>query len=116
MNHRRSHHVLPTVDRSPQRRRVSLRSQGPRVGAHEWFLPGVLLTLWLQSYFVNDEDEIRSIESPDTYFKYHVDLLERVNDRQRFAFNSEHLATEKRRTPTGRTNVLNLSGGGERHS
>ncbi|PKS09435.1 hypothetical protein jhhlp_004050 [Lomentospora prolificans] len=39
-------------------------------------------------YFVNDEDEIRNIENPNTYFRYHIDILDRVNDRQRFAFNS----------------------------
>ena len=42
-------------------------------------------------YFINDIDEIRSIENPDNYFKYFLDHNERVNDCQSFAFNSECL-------------------------
>ncbi|CAM1506302.1 Fc.00g059430.m01.CDS01 [Cosmosporella sp. VM-42] len=38
-------------------------------------------------YFVNDEDEIRSIENPDCYFKYFLNKNLRINDRQRFEFN-----------------------------
>ncbi|KAK4125268.1 hypothetical protein N657DRAFT_633134 [Parathielavia appendiculata] len=38
-------------------------------------------------YFINDIDEIRSIENPDYYFKYFLTKNDRWNDRQRFAFN-----------------------------
>ncbi|CAG9940529.1 unnamed protein product [Clonostachys rosea f. rosea IK726] len=38
-------------------------------------------------YFVNDGDEIRSIEDPDYYFKYFLSKNDRVNQRQRFSFN-----------------------------
>lgn len=43
----------------------------------------------LPSYFINDIDEIRSIEDPDYYFKYFLTKNERWNERQRFAFNSQ---------------------------
>ncbi|OBT85387.1 hypothetical protein VE02_05067 [Pseudogymnoascus sp. 03VT05] len=52
-------------------------------------------------YFVNDEDEIRSIENPKYYFKYFINRTERYNERQRESMNtairtivSERLATE----------------------
>ncbi|KAH6885378.1 Arb2 domain-containing protein [Thelonectria olida] len=38
-------------------------------------------------YFINDADEVRSIEKPDCYFKYFANHNMRVNERQRFAFN-----------------------------
>ncbi|EAQ89610.1 hypothetical protein CHGG_06229 [Chaetomium globosum CBS 148.51] len=38
-------------------------------------------------YFINDIDEIRSIDDPDYYFKYFLTKNERWNERQRFAFN-----------------------------
>ncbi|KAK4041973.1 Arb2 domain-containing protein [Parachaetomium inaequale] len=38
-------------------------------------------------YFINDVDEIRSIEDPDYYFKYFLTKNDRWNERQRFAFN-----------------------------
>ena len=44
-------------------------------------------------YFVNDEDEIRSIENPDWYFKYFLNKNSRINDRQRFEFNGTPLFT-----------------------
>ncbi|OBT51777.1 hypothetical protein VE04_06414, partial [Pseudogymnoascus sp. 24MN13] len=34
-------------------------------------------------YFVNDDDEIRSIENPKYYFKYFINRTERYNERQR---------------------------------
>ncbi|KAK2005835.1 Arb2 domain-containing protein [Colletotrichum eremochloae] len=40
-----------------------------------------------RSYFVNDQDEIRNIETPNYYFKYYLTKNGRVNDRQRFHFN-----------------------------
>lgn len=43
----------------------------------------------MSRYFVNDIDEIRNIEDPDSYFKFFLDHNERVNDCQRFAFDSE---------------------------
>ncbi|KAJ6446898.1 mitochondrial import receptor subunit or translocase domain-containing protein [Purpureocillium lavendulum] len=38
-------------------------------------------------YFINRDDEIRSIENPDCYFKFFIDRNPRVCARQRFAFN-----------------------------
>lgn len=40
-------------------------------------------------YFVNDIDEIRNIANPDSYFKFFLNHNERINDCQRFAFDSE---------------------------
>jgi hypothetical protein len=40
-----------------------------------------------QSYFINDIDEIRSIEDSDYYFKFFLTKNDRWNERQRFAFN-----------------------------
>ena len=42
----------------------------------------------LHSYFVNDKDEIRSIENPKFYFKYFINRTERYNERQRESMNS----------------------------
>ncbi|KAM3530816.1 hypothetical protein MY4038_004752 [Beauveria bassiana] len=39
-------------------------------------------------YFVNDEDEIRSIADPDYYFNYFLSRNPRVNLRQRFQFDA----------------------------
>ncbi|KAM3558039.1 hypothetical protein ARSEF4850_004780 [Beauveria asiatica] len=39
-------------------------------------------------YFVNDEDEIRSIADPDYYFNYFLSRNSRVNLRQRFQFDA----------------------------
>ncbi|KAM0521790.1 hypothetical protein ACHAPE_002351 [Trichoderma viride] len=38
-------------------------------------------------YFVNDQDEIRSIENPDNYFKFFLNRNPRICARQRFEFN-----------------------------
>ncbi|KFY10853.1 hypothetical protein V491_07444, partial [Pseudogymnoascus sp. VKM F-3775] len=38
-------------------------------------------------YFINDEDEIRSIENPKYYFKYFINRNERYNERQRESMN-----------------------------
>ncbi|KAL7783548.1 Arb2 domain-containing protein [Trichoderma afarasin] len=38
-------------------------------------------------YFINDQDEVRSIEDPDNYFKFFIDKNPRICARQRFAFN-----------------------------
>lgn len=38
-------------------------------------------------YFVNEDDEIRSIEDPKSYFKFFLYKNERYNERQRFAMN-----------------------------
>ncbi|XXH05933.1 hypothetical protein Hte_012376 [Hypoxylon texense] len=38
-------------------------------------------------YFINEDDEIRSIENPNNYFKYFISRNSRWNDRQRFAMN-----------------------------
>lgn len=40
-------------------------------------------------YFVNDEDEIRSIENPNCYYKFFISKNMRVNERQRFHFNGD---------------------------
>ncbi|KAK3901511.1 Arb2 domain-containing protein [Staphylotrichum tortipilum] len=39
-------------------------------------------------YFINDIDEIRSIEDSDYYFKYFLTKNTRWNERQRFVFNN----------------------------
>ncbi|KAI0425280.1 hypothetical protein F5Y09DRAFT_352537 [Xylaria sp. FL1042] len=38
-------------------------------------------------YFINKDDEVRSIENEDNYFKYFLSRNPRVCDRQRFAMN-----------------------------
>ncbi|KAI1181147.1 Arb2 domain-containing protein [Nemania sp. FL0916] len=38
-------------------------------------------------YFINKDDEVRSIQNEDNYFKYFISRNSRVNDRQRFAMN-----------------------------
>ncbi|KAI0521609.1 hypothetical protein F5B22DRAFT_595658 [Xylaria bambusicola] len=38
-------------------------------------------------YFVNKDDEVRSIENEDDYFKFFLSRNPRINDRQRFAMN-----------------------------
>jgi len=38
-------------------------------------------------YFVNDIDEIRSLDDPDSYFKFFLTKNGRWNERQRFCFN-----------------------------
>ncbi|KAF4337834.1 hypothetical protein FBEOM_8323 [Fusarium beomiforme] len=38
-------------------------------------------------YFVNDKDEVRSIENPECYYKFNISKNDRVNGRQRFHFN-----------------------------
>jgi hypothetical protein len=43
-------------------------------------------------YFINDKDEIRSIETPKAYFKYFLTKNERHNDVQREAMNGERFA------------------------
>ncbi|KHO01379.1 uncharacterized protein MAM_00380 [Metarhizium album ARSEF 1941] len=39
-------------------------------------------------YFVDDSDEIRSIEDPKQYFKFFLNKNARINQRQRFAFDN----------------------------
>ncbi|KAI1500624.1 Arb2 domain-containing protein [Biscogniauxia marginata] len=38
-------------------------------------------------YFINEDDEVRSIENPDFYFKFFLNRNPRWNDCQRFAMN-----------------------------
>ncbi|KAL6866790.1 Arb2 domain-containing protein [Trichoderma novae-zelandiae] len=38
-------------------------------------------------YFINDDDEIRSIEQPDNYFNFFINRNPRICARQRFEFN-----------------------------
>ncbi|KAK1763591.1 hypothetical protein QBC33DRAFT_518533 [Phialemonium atrogriseum] len=62
-------------------------------------------------YFVNGDDEIRSIEDPKKYFKYFITKNDRWNERQRFALKEaierliharlEGLGLEKLRLPLG---------------
>jgi hypothetical protein len=52
-------------------------------------LAGLLTTI---RYFINDKDEIRSIENPKAYFKYFLTKNERHNDVQREAMNGERFA------------------------
>ncbi|TRX91006.1 hypothetical protein FHL15_008211 [Xylaria flabelliformis] len=40
-------------------------------------------------YFINKDDEVRSIENEDNYFKYFISRNMRVCERQRFAMNHE---------------------------
>ncbi|KAI1494538.1 Arb2 domain-containing protein [Biscogniauxia mediterranea] len=42
-------------------------------------------------YFVNEDDEVRSIENPDYYFKFFINRNQRWNERQRFAMNADAL-------------------------
>lgn len=42
------------------------------------------------SYFVNEDDEIRSIENSDNYFQFFISRNPRWNDRQRYAMNGEY--------------------------
>ncbi|KAK4136941.1 hypothetical protein BT67DRAFT_398629 [Trichocladium antarcticum] len=44
-------------------------------------------TLKELGYFINEDDEIRSLEDPDNYFKYFTYKNERWNERLRFSFN-----------------------------
>lgn len=44
--------------------------------------------VWIR-YFVNEDDEIRSIEQPDNYFNFFINRNPRICARQRFAFNRE---------------------------
>lgn len=43
----------------------------------------------MASYFINEDDEIRSIEDDRYYFHYFIDKNTRLNDCQRYAFNGE---------------------------
>ncbi|KAG6046846.1 hypothetical protein E4U39_000969 [Claviceps sp. Clav50 group G5] len=62
-------------------------------------------------YFVNEEDEIRSIENPDNYFKFFLNRNPRVNIRQRFQLDGavrdiihrrlQSEGLEKRQLPLG---------------
>lgn len=78
------HHVSSTLVRSSQGRPFSVRPQGPGV-RHPFILFDPLLIP--SRYFVNDQDEIRSIENPDCYFKFFINKNARTNERQRFGFN-----------------------------
>jgi hypothetical protein len=40
-------------------------------------------------YFINDKDEIRSIENPKAYFKFFLTRNDRYNSLQREAMNGE---------------------------
>ena len=44
-------------------------------------------------YFVNEIDEIRSIENRNSYFRFFITKNERWNDRQRFAMNGSSLSS-----------------------
>ncbi|RYO79930.1 hypothetical protein DL762_007903 [Monosporascus cannonballus] len=58
-------------------------------------------------YFINEDDEVRSIENPDYYFKYFLSRNGRYNERQRFAMN-QALEEEihKRLTNLGMKKIL----------
>lgn len=47
---------------------------------------GFIISNIANSYFINDDDEIRSIANPKFYFDYFISKSMRHNDRQRFAF------------------------------
>ncbi|KAJ4013051.1 hypothetical protein NW752_006328 [Fusarium irregulare] len=38
-------------------------------------------------YFINDQDEVRSIKNPECYYKFFTSKNSRVNDRQKFNFH-----------------------------
>ncbi|KAI1803860.1 Arb2 domain-containing protein, partial [Daldinia bambusicola] len=38
-------------------------------------------------YFINEDDEVRSIENPDNYFHFFLNRSPRYNERQRYAFS-----------------------------
>ncbi|KAI0379085.1 Arb2 domain-containing protein [Hypomontagnella monticulosa] len=69
-------------------------------------------------YFVNDDDEIRSIENPDTYFHFFLSRNQRWNDRQRYCMNQslqdiiwerlENLGMKKVPLPLGTTDLTKL--------
>jgi len=83
------HHVLPSLVRSAQRSGIPCQSQRPWVrlsSQRPGFARAVANTI-LPSYFVNKDDEIRSIEDEDYYFKYFLTRNERHNIRQRFSFH-----------------------------
>ncbi|KAI1760567.1 Arb2 domain-containing protein [Hypoxylon sp. FL1150] len=64
-------------------------------------------------YFINEDDEVRSIENPNNYFKFFLTRNSRWNDRQRFAMNQsikdevhrrlEKLGMKKELLPLGTT-------------
>ncbi|KAI1263803.1 Arb2 domain-containing protein [Xylariaceae sp. FL1019] len=66
-------------------------------------------------YFVNEDDEVRSIEDPDYYFKFFINRNERWNERQRFAMHQavqaiiferlEALGMQKTILPLGHTDL-----------
>src|SRR5437762_2259219 len=43
----------------------------------------------LYSLFINDKDQLRQIEKPDTGFEYHIHKNERVNERRREAVDGD---------------------------
>ena len=47
----------------------------------------LLCSLQASRYFINNVDEIRSIDDPKSYFKFFITKNERWNERQRFAMN-----------------------------
>ncbi|RYP13594.1 hypothetical protein DL767_010666 [Monosporascus sp. MG133] len=49
--------------------------------------PVFLSDLQKLGYFINEDDEVRSIENPNYYFKYFLTRNGRYNERQRFAMN-----------------------------
>ncbi|KAL1901790.1 hypothetical protein Cpir12675_000299 [Ceratocystis pirilliformis] len=44
-------------------------------------------TLAELGYFINDIDEVRSLDNPNNYFRFHLSKNDRINERQRFHFN-----------------------------
>lgn len=62
----------------------------PSFQSLEWALQNEShMLIYLTSYFINDIDEIRSIEDSDYYFKYFLTKNTRWNERQRFASNGQ---------------------------
>lgn len=43
----------------------------------------------MRRYFVNEQDEVRSINNPDQYFNFFINKNERIRQRQRFEFDSK---------------------------
>ncbi|EEY15717.1 mitochondrial 40S ribosomal protein MRP2 [Verticillium alfalfae VaMs.102] len=93
------HNVPPQVVWSPQRLSLSFQSQGPWVSQT---LVGATLSN-RHRYFINEDDEIRSVTDPDRYFKYWIDKNMRVNGRQRFHFNGPSAARSHSVSPADRS-------------
>lgn len=56
---------------------------------HTCVIPDMLTST--TSLFINDDDEIRMIDNPDNYFKFHITKNDRWNARHGFSFHGTGL-------------------------